>query len=210
MSHLVRECVASTSYRPSWSRLVPYSTLAQYRKGQMPLSEDDKNAIRTVATYATDVNASLTRCLTQVQTSEPRISCGRASFSLGVMKTVSQDEAIAALLKHAQCKWEHLSPREVARNTFAVENGGPLLSVHKTTEGKPFVIFTRSDRSASLLLLPEEFKKERQDRPPASRPAHVINQLQVRRQLYRYDYCAEQRDLVRTSTQRPQVCPTRE
>lgn len=169
----------------------------------MALSNEDKRAIQIAGEYKTLVNEAFDLCLRQTKHEGSRVACGHASFSLGVLKTVSAGDALAALWKHATCKWGDLSPKESERNTFAMQNGGPLLSVQKTTRGERIVIFTRSDRSATLVLLPQECKRAGADYSRFHRASKVIDDNQVRRQLYRFDFVAEQRD--RAKALRPHV-----
>jgi hypothetical protein len=50
-----------------------------------------------------------------------------------------------------------LEPEERRENDERVEKGGPLASIYKDSRGTTFYILTESDRSATTVLLPEEY-----------------------------------------------------
>jgi len=90
----------------------------------------------------------------------------RRVFELG--QTVAAPGALAALQKagqepadflrrHVACDWGDLSDEDQKENGYSLEHGFRLLSSYRTNAGDKLWIITESDRSATTLLLPEEY-----------------------------------------------------
>lgn len=58
--------------------------------------------------------------------------------------------------RHLSQDWGDLCPEDKAENVFSVQNGFRILSAYETDYGKLWVI-TEADRSATTVLLPEEY-----------------------------------------------------
>ncbi len=62
------------------------------------------------------------------------------------------------VLRHSQGDWgEELDDEDKAANDRAAKEGERLLSVYRLADGTRFWIITERDRSATTLLLPEEY-----------------------------------------------------
>ena len=61
------------------------------------------------------------------------------------------------LARHAIGGWGELEPTDVAENEYSVTHGLRLLSSYRTDAGERLWIITEADRSATTLLLPEEY-----------------------------------------------------
>jgi hypothetical protein len=61
------------------------------------------------------------------------------------------------LARHAIGGWGELEPTDVAENEYSVAHGFRLLSSYETKAGDRLWIITEADRSATTLLLPEEY-----------------------------------------------------
>lgn len=86
------------------------------------------------------------------------------SFSLGqtvatahVLDTVPQDEIFAALQRHQSCDWGDVCPQDKWSNDRAVKGRERLFSVYHSKDGIKFWIITEWDRSATTVLLPEDY-----------------------------------------------------
>ena len=60
------------------------------------------------------------------------------------------------LIRHVQGDWGDLCEEDKAENQFSIKNGYRIMSSYTTPYGKLWVI-TEADRSATTLLLPEEY-----------------------------------------------------
>ena len=90
----------------------------------------------------------------------------RGVFELG--QTLATPGALAALKKagqephdflrrHVASDWGDLSDEDQKENDYSLEHGFRLLSSYRTNAGDKLWIITESDRSATTLLLPEEY-----------------------------------------------------
>src|ERR1035438_5905254 len=61
------------------------------------------------------------------------------------------------LARHAIGDWGELEPTDVAENKYSLIHGFRLLSSYQTNAGEKLWIITEADRSATTLLLPEEY-----------------------------------------------------
>ncbi len=61
------------------------------------------------------------------------------------------------LARHAIGDWGELEPTDVAENKYSLIHGFRLLSSYQTDAGEKLWIITEADRSATTLLLPEEY-----------------------------------------------------
>jgi hypothetical protein len=61
------------------------------------------------------------------------------------------------LARHVACDWGDLSDEDQKANEYSLEHGLRLLSSYRTNAGDKLWIITESDRTATTLLLPEEY-----------------------------------------------------
>ena len=59
--------------------------------------------------------------------------------------------------RHAQGDWGELSEADRQENEFSLLNGFRLLSAYRLNDGTKIWIITEADRSATTILLPEEY-----------------------------------------------------
>ncbi len=89
-----------------------------------------------------------------------------AKFLLG--QTVATPSALALLIEcgqspieflrlHVSGDWGELDPDDRQANEDALLHGERLLSCYRSKNGKKLWIITEADRSATTLLLPEEY-----------------------------------------------------
>jgi hypothetical protein len=61
------------------------------------------------------------------------------------------------LARRAIGDWGELEPTDMAENEHSVAHGSRLLSSYQTDAGERLWIITEADRSATTLLLPDEY-----------------------------------------------------
>lgn len=61
------------------------------------------------------------------------------------------------LARHATGDWGTLDAEDIAENEYSMVHGFRLLSSYETDAGEKLWIITEADRSATTLLLPEEY-----------------------------------------------------
>jgi hypothetical protein len=86
-----------------------------------------------------------------------RFELGRIFVTSGVVATLRPMTIAALLLRHARGEWgDLLCEADRRANERALREGTRLLSCYGTTAGRVWVI-TEADRSATTVLLPEEY-----------------------------------------------------
>ncbi len=61
------------------------------------------------------------------------------------------------LARHQRGDWGEVSPQDAAENLFAVTHGLRVLSAYTLQNGTRIWILTEADRSATTILLPDEY-----------------------------------------------------
>ena len=94
----------------------------------------------------------------QSRTSSNRMAfcLGRILATPGVLDTISCEELLVGLGRHAHCDWGELSEEDKNENDFAVPRRLRIFSAYRAS-GVKYWIITEADRSATTLLLPEEY-----------------------------------------------------
>jgi len=82
---------------------------------------------------------------------------GQMLMTPGVQAQVPPSEMMQALRRHARGDWGELGDEDRAANDRALTDGTRLLSAYRTKAGTKFWIITEADRSATTVLLPEEY-----------------------------------------------------
>jgi len=88
------------------------------------------------------------------------------AFELG--QIVATPGALAALKKagqqpgefltrHVNCEWGDLSDEDRKENDYSLEHGFRVFSSYRSNAGDKLWVITEADRSATTLLLPEEY-----------------------------------------------------
>ncbi|MGN0273284.1 MAG: hypothetical protein ACI4DT_00665 [Chordicoccus sp.] len=82
---------------------------------------------------------------------------GQLTITPGARDQLSPDDIVTAVQRHANCDWGDLCKEDKKQNDLALKNGGRLFSAYHSTDGTKFWIITEADRSATTILLPEEY-----------------------------------------------------
>ncbi len=61
------------------------------------------------------------------------------------------------LQRHAAGDWGEVDAHDKAENEYSLQQGFRLLSAYRLADGTKIWIITEADRSATTLLLPEEY-----------------------------------------------------
>jgi hypothetical protein len=83
-------------------------------------------------------------------------ACGVICTTPGVLALGDTSMAGALLARHLRGDWGDLDDHDRAVNAAALRDGARLLSAYKTPRGEVWII-TEADRSATTLLLPDEY-----------------------------------------------------
>ena len=69
----------------------------------------------------------------------------------------AQSEVRDALTRHMRGDWGEVCDEDWTENDFSLKNGFRILSAYTSKSGFKFWIITEADRSATTILLPEEY-----------------------------------------------------
>ena len=82
---------------------------------------------------------------------------GRIVATPCLLKSINQDEILAGIRRHQAGDWGDLREEDRRENDLCLNNGGRLLSVYHSAKGVKFYIITEADRSATTVLMPEDY-----------------------------------------------------
>ena len=86
-----------------------------------------------------------------------KVPLGHIVATPAALGAVSQPDIVAALRRHAVGDWGDVTPEDRAANDDALKSGERLLSVYQSATGTTFWVITEADRSATTVLLPDDY-----------------------------------------------------
>lgn len=93
----------------------------------------------------------------QFEDKQRAFALGRLVSTPGALGAIPTAELQAALLRHSRGDWGEVGHEDWEENEIALREGFRLFSVYRTNDGTKFWIITEADRSATTVLLPEEY-----------------------------------------------------
>jgi hypothetical protein len=89
----------------------------------------------------------------------PKFDAGQVLMSPGAIVVLDFNgiSPIELLHRHLTGDWGDLTEEDKAANEAALTNGSRILSAYELAGGERLWIITEADRSATTLLLPEEY-----------------------------------------------------
>ena len=82
---------------------------------------------------------------------------GQIVITPTALNTLSQTDVHAALRRHLQGDWGDVDEEDRRTNDQSLKHGARLLSVYHAANGTKFWIITEADRSATTVLLPDDY-----------------------------------------------------
>jgi len=82
---------------------------------------------------------------------------GQTVITVGARDALHPADVIAALERHATGDWGDVCAEDKQLNDQALKEGARLLSSYQDRNSVKFWIITEADRSATTVLLPEEY-----------------------------------------------------
>ena len=88
-----------------------------------------------------------------------RFPFGRVVATPGALSALEKAEQLPAefLDRHGNGDWGEVPEADKEENELSVEQGFRILSAYTTSAGDKLWILTEADRSATILMLPEEY-----------------------------------------------------
>lgn len=82
---------------------------------------------------------------------------GRLLITRGALAVLSPTDVLSAIRRHAHGDWGNVDAEDWKANDQSLVHGDRVLSAYKSSQGTKFWIITERDRSATTILLPEEY-----------------------------------------------------
>ena len=82
---------------------------------------------------------------------------GQTVITRNALDKLPPEDVTHALARHAAGDWGDVCKEDAKENEFSLEHGYRLLSVYHARDGTKFWIITEADRSATTVLLPEDY-----------------------------------------------------
>jgi hypothetical protein len=88
-----------------------------------------------------------------------KLRLGRLLVTPGALAAITEsgESPWQFLVRHMTGDWGDLDDEDKRRNDEAVKAGSRILSAYATAKGQRLWVITEADRSATTLLLPEEY-----------------------------------------------------
>ena len=88
-----------------------------------------------------------------------RFPLGRVGATPGALRALEEAKQLPAefLDRHVNGDWGDVPAEDKQENEFSIEHGFRILSSYTTKAGERLWIITEADRSATTILLPEEY-----------------------------------------------------
>jgi len=78
-------------------------------------------------------------------------------LSRRALTSLAQDDVLTAIRRHQSGDWGDVPEEDRQENELSLQQGFRLLSAYRSAQGVKFWIITESDRSATTVLLPEDY-----------------------------------------------------
>ena len=90
---------------------------------------------------------------------KPLFPLGRTVATPGALKTLEESGESPSffLSRHQRGDWGDVCKEDGRENEFSLLNNGRLMSIYETAKGDKLWLISESDRSATTILLPEEY-----------------------------------------------------
>ena len=87
----------------------------------------------------------------------PLFRLGTPYVTASALRTLSHEDILRGLRRHARGDWGELCKEDKAQNDRALLNGNRLLSAYRSSSGVRYWIITERDRSVTTILLPDDY-----------------------------------------------------
>lgn len=87
----------------------------------------------------------------------PKFEPGILLTTPGAQAAVPPEELLTCLCRHLTGDWGEVCPADAEENELSLREGFRLLSAYTASNGTRFWVITEADRSATTVLLPEEY-----------------------------------------------------
>ena len=87
----------------------------------------------------------------------PRFNLGQIVATPNALSRLTHEDVLRALARHVAGDWGDVCPEDWKENELSLRERFRLLSVYRSSSGEKFWIITEADRSATTVLMPEDY-----------------------------------------------------
>ena len=87
----------------------------------------------------------------------PKFPLGQTVITANAKAALPELDVLMALQRHHSGDWGDVDNHDRQMNEQGLHSGGRLVSIYKSVRGQKFYIITEWDRSATTVLLPEDY-----------------------------------------------------
>lgn len=95
--------------------------------------------------------------MSATQTRSIPFPLGQTVITANAQRTVHPEDVQECLKRHASGDWGDCCPEDSKENERSINDGDRLFSVYHDRNGTKFWVITEADRSATTILLPEDY-----------------------------------------------------
>ena len=93
----------------------------------------------------------------ETPTRSKNVTLGQTVITANAAEALHPADVVDALRRHARGDWGEVCAEDAAENDLSITEGSRLLSAYTDRGGVKFWIITEWDRSATTVLLPEDY-----------------------------------------------------
>ena len=86
-----------------------------------------------------------------------KFNLGSLVITPAAMNELDQNSVIDSLIRHSRCDWGDVSESDGQENDLSLKEGLRIFSVYHDSNEIKFWIITEADRSATTILLPDDY-----------------------------------------------------
>ena len=86
-----------------------------------------------------------------------KFQLGQTMATPNAINCLTQDDILSGIIRHQSGDWGDVGQDDRKENDLSLEKGFRLFSVYHARNGVKFWIITEADRSATTVLMPEDY-----------------------------------------------------
>jgi hypothetical protein len=129
-----------------------------------PQREEIRTALRPLLTEPPTVTLTMTwddtsECWVSTMVQPPRFPLGQIVATPGALRALVEaaQDPMLCVARHQSGDWGDLTKEDRQENEWSLQQGFRLLSAYQTANGERLWVITEADRSATTILLPDEY-----------------------------------------------------
>lgn len=90
-------------------------------------------------------------------TNQAKFPLGQLVATRNALDVLSQADILEGISRHARGDWGEICAEDRKENELSLVEGFRLMSVYRAADGTKFWVITEADRSATTVLLPDDY-----------------------------------------------------